>query len=70
MTSRAEQPMTVEWIRARRTDHARQVADLTLGEISMRAVPVVEEVVRRLGLTTAPAESQQRRAAGGEASAP
>lgn len=70
MTNRAEQPMTVEWIRARRADHARQVIDLTLGEISKRAAPVVEEVVRRLGLTTAPAESQQRRAAGGEASAP
>ena len=70
MTSRAEQPMTVEWIRARRTDHARQVADLTLEEISKQALPVVAEMVRRLGLTTAPAESQQRRAASSESAVP
>lgn len=68
--NRADQPMTVEWIRARRRDHAREVAGLTLGEVSARGLSVVEETVRRLGLTTAPAESQQRLAETSEVPAP
>lgn len=69
MTSRAEQPMTVEWIRAHRTDHASRVADLTLEEISAREAAVVQEMVSRLGLTIAPAESEQPRPAGRETAA-
>jgi len=69
MTSRAEQPMTVEWIRARRTDHARRVADLTLEEISTREAAVVQDMVKRLGLKIAPAESQRLQTAGRETTA-
>jgi hypothetical protein len=52
--------MTVEWIRARREEHAREVANLSLRAISDRENATTKEMARRLGLSLAPAESPRR----------
>ena len=61
MTSRAEQPMTVEWIRVRRAEPAREVANLSLRQVSDREAARVKEMAERLGLSLAAAESQRLR---------
>lgn len=61
MTNRAEQPMTVEWIRARRAEHAREVAGLTLQQISEREAATVKAIAERLGLRLAIVKTERLR---------
>ncbi len=70
MTSRAEQPMTVEWLRIRRAEHAREVANLSLRQVSDREAAIVNEMAERLGLSLAAAESQRLRESGEGAHTP